>query len=130
MRSLRDSQAERCDAIQRSARESAFGRSSHVRTRPDLVERTTPLLSSTARCFMNDGSAIAHGPASVDTDAGPRPRAPTIARRVWSASAAKTSFSDGGWLAIGLSICWIGGACGRQAVGTPWAPPAVPAITG
>jgi len=104
MRSLRDSQAARCEAIHCSARDSAFGRSSQVRTRPDLVERTTPLLSSTERCFMNEGSAIANGAASVDTDAGPRPSAPTIARRVGSASAAKTTSSGADWLAIRLSI--------------------------
>ena len=88
MRSLRDSHMARCEAIQRSARASAFGRSSHVCTLGlVLLDRTTPLRSSTDRRFMNDGSAISKGAASVDTDAGPRPSALMIARRVGSARA-------------------------------------------
>ena len=73
MRSLRASQIARCSAIQRSACDSALGRSSQVRTRPTLLERITPLRSSTDRCFMNDGSAIAKGAASADTDCRPAP---------------------------------------------------------
>ena len=87
MRSVRASQAARCPAIQASARPSVFGLSSQVRTRPALLERMTPLFSSTDRCFMNDGSAIVNGAASADTDAGPCPSRPTIARRVGSARA-------------------------------------------
>jgi hypothetical protein len=52
-----------------------------------LLERITPLRSSTARCFMKDGSAIANGAASADTDAGPLPSTTTIVRRVGSARA-------------------------------------------
>ncbi len=71
MRSARASQTARWPAIHASAWASVFGLSSQVRTRPVLLERMTPLFSSTERCFMNDGSAIANGAASVDTDAGP-----------------------------------------------------------
>ena len=71
--------------------DSARGASSQVRTRPALLERMTPLRSSTERCFMNEGSAIANGAASVDTDSGPRPSAPTIAPR--SSTAARCRMS-------------------------------------
>ena len=61
MRSVRASQTARCPASQASAWPSVLGLSSQVRTRPALFERITPLFSSTERCFMNDGSAIANG---------------------------------------------------------------------
>jgi hypothetical protein len=53
--------------------------------------RTTPLRSSTARCFISEGKAISNGSAKVDTVRGPCPSAATIAHRVGSASAWKTS---------------------------------------
>ena len=65
MRSVRASHMARCSAIQCSAYESVFGLSSQIRTRPVLLERITPLCSSTERCFMKDGSAISKGAATV-----------------------------------------------------------------
>lgn len=68
MRSLRASQVARCSANHWSASDSAFGRSSQVRTPPTLAERIMPLRSRTG-CFINDdGSAIANGAAMGAVD--------------------------------------------------------------
>ena len=48
---------------------------------PALVELTSPALSSTSRCWMNEGSAIANGWRASDVAAGPEPRRSTTARR-------------------------------------------------
>ncbi len=81
----------RCSASHCSAWPNRSGTSSQVRTRPCLRLRTTPLRSSTARCFISEGKAISKGSAKVDTVRGPCPSAATIAHRVGSASAWNTS---------------------------------------
>jgi hypothetical protein len=58
-----------------------------MRTRPIFSERTSPLVSSTARCCTTAGSEIASGFASSVTDAGPRLRRSTIDLRVGTARA-------------------------------------------
>lgn len=79
--------------IQCSAVCSTAGSIRHVRTRPCLAERTSPLASSTARCWTTADIDIASGAASSLTDAGPRVRRSTIVRRDGSASAPNTPSS-------------------------------------
>src|SRR5437870_10971541 len=94
-RSSRASHVARRSLIQRSAVLSASGSISHVRTRPTLCERTTPLASSTCRCWTTAGSDIASGRASSLTDAGPSSRQSIIARLFASESAWKTTSIGG-----------------------------------
>src|SRR4029077_7168514 len=61
------------------------------RTRPSLCEVTRPAFSSTPRCWVTVGSAIANGLASSLTEAGPRDSRSTMARRLLSPSAWNTS---------------------------------------
>ena len=65
--------------------------SSQVTVRPVLLRATNPASDSTSRCFMIAGKEIENGRASSLTDRPPAPSCATIARRVGSASAAKTS---------------------------------------
>ena len=66
--------------------------------------------SSTPRCWVNDGRAMAKGRARSLVDAGPRPRRSTTARRVGSASAWKTvSRSASRCLGMCLSVVGVGG---------------------
>jgi hypothetical protein len=58
--------------IQRSAASSDVGSSRQVRTRPIFSVRTSPLDSSTFRCWTTAGSDMANGRASSLTDAVPR----------------------------------------------------------
>src|SRR6202022_2183340 len=99
-RSSRPSHVARRSLIQRSAVLSASGSISHVRTRPTLCERTTPLASSTCRCWTTAGRVIVSGRASSLTDAGPSSRRSIIARLLASESAWKTT-SIGGSPGVG-----------------------------
>jgi hypothetical protein len=79
--------------IHRSARLSRAGSTRQVLTRPIFSERTSPELSSTARCCITAGSDMASGFARSLTEAGPRASRSTIARRVGSARAWKARSS-------------------------------------
>src|SRR3954453_15099568 len=81
------SQIARCSAIHCSSVRIGPGSSRHVRTRPTFSERTRPLRWSTSRCCITDGSDMSSGAASSLTEAAPRDRRTTIARRLSSASA-------------------------------------------
>src|SRR5438132_1496926 len=94
-RSSRASHAARRSLIQCSAAVSASGSISHVRTRPALCERTTPLCSRTCRCWTTAGSEIDSGRASSLTDAGPSSSRSIIALRFASESAWKTTSTGG-----------------------------------
>src|ERR1700691_2694603 len=85
-RSRRCSQLLRRCAIQSSAPPSAFACTWQVRTRPTFSERTSPLASSTCRCWTTAGRDMASGFASSLTEAEPTVRRSTIARRVGSES--------------------------------------------
>src|SRR5215212_862753 len=86
-RSKRPSQIARCSTIHCSSVRIGPGSSRHLRTRPTFSERTTPLRCSTSRCCITDGSDMSSGAASSLTEAAPRDRRTTIARRLSSASA-------------------------------------------
>src|SRR3954470_19605272 len=86
-RSKCPSQIARCSAIHCSSVRMGPGSSRHVRTRPTFSERTRPLRCSTSRCCITDGSDMSSGAASSLTEAAPRDRRTTIARRLSSASA-------------------------------------------
>ena len=58
-----------------------------VRTRPTFSEVTSPLASSTCRCWTTAESDILSGSASSLTEAGPRQSRSTITRRPGSARA-------------------------------------------
>src|SRR5687767_11126593 len=77
----------RCSAIHCSSVRIGRGSSRHLRTRPTFSERTRPLRCSTSRCPITDGSDMSSGTASSLTEAAPRDRRTTIARRLSSASA-------------------------------------------
>src|SRR5215211_3828475 len=81
------SQIARWSAIHCSSVRIGRGSSRQVRTRPTFSERTRPLRCSTSRCCITDGSDMSNGAASSLTDAAPRDRRTTIARRLSSASA-------------------------------------------
>src|SRR3954451_21333742 len=86
-RSKCPSQIARCSTIHCSSVRMGPASSRHVRTRPTFSERTRPLRCSTSRCCITDGSLMSSGAASSLTDAAPRDRRTTIARRLSSASA-------------------------------------------
>jgi dihydrofolate reductase len=75
-----------------------------VRTRPTFSDRTSPLASSTWRCWTTAGSDIVSGRASSLTEAGPRLNRSTIRRRLGSASAWNIRSSWGLWLSTSLTI--------------------------
>src|SRR4051794_318368 len=96
------SQIARCSAIHCSSVRIGPGSSRHVRTRPTFSERTTPLRCSTSRCCITDGSDMSSGAASSLTEAAPRDRRTTIARRLSSASAWNARSSCGA-SAVGMA---------------------------
>ena len=52
-----------------------------MRTLPVFVDVTRPARSSTERCWVNDGNAIANGCASSDVDAEPVARRRIVVRQ-------------------------------------------------
>src|ERR1700757_5000958 len=76
------------------------------RTRPTFSEATSPLASSTCRCWTTPGSEIASGRASSLTLAGPWLRCSTIRRLVGSPSAWNIWSTGSRWLSIHLSMTY------------------------
>jgi len=81
---------ERRASIHRSTGRIAAGSIRQVRTRPVFTELTSPLVSSTRRCWSTAGIDIGRGAASSLTDAEPRLNRSTMTLRWGSASAWKT----------------------------------------
>ena len=102
----------------RSTGRSAFGSIRHIRTRPTFSDLTSPLVSSTWRCWITAGSDIGRGRASSLTEAVPRLSRSTMTRRFGSASAWRTRSTGcrrwANWLGIHLTI--IGNSDGNTFV--------------
>ena len=86
-RSILRSHSVRCSPTHRSSASNPVEAIRHVRTRPTFSVVTSPHSSSISRCCHTAVSVIPSGPASCDTDTGPRLNRSSIARRVRSPSA-------------------------------------------
>ena len=64
------------------------------RTRPSLARARSPASSRTRTCLETAGKEIGNRFPSFVTDAGPRARRPSMARRVGSARAPKVAFNE------------------------------------